>query len=256
MGLTTVPRNIARLEYMAVRLPLTLLEEHVVARYWDDEAVLRMGFERFLGSLDGLAGRLLADDDLSRRGQALLMRTEYLANADEPDAQAQLRLMRADEELEGERAASRRARDQATAEMDAKLAAAYQQEQEDKRRARRTADAQATVKKARAKQAAEKRAAQAEETKQAEQKRISARQARATAASKRRLSDAADKRKSARERRQEADRPAGSTRTARRSSTSGSPGRGAGSPGRGSGSPARGSGSPARGGQSRRAASS
>lgn len=26
----------------------TLLEDHVVARYWDDEAVLRLGFERFL----------------------------------------------------------------------------------------------------------------------------------------------------------------------------------------------------------------
>ena len=128
MGITTVPRNIARLEYTAVRLPLTLLEDHVVARYWDDEAVLRRGFELFLGSLDGLAGRLLADDDLSRRGQALIMRTEYLAKADELDALAQQRRMQAEEELQAEQAAARLAREQATAEMDAKVAAAYQQE--------------------------------------------------------------------------------------------------------------------------------
>ena len=221
MGLTTVPRDIARLEYSVVRLPLTLLEERVVAKYWDEEAILRLGFETFLGSLDGLAGRLLADDDLSRRGQALLMRTEYLVNANELNAQAQLRRMRADEELQAERAAARRARDQATAEMDAKVAAAHRKEQQEQRKARRTAAAEATVKKARAQQAAGKRAARAAETKQAEQKR------------------------------------------ARRSSTSGSPGRGSGSPGRGSGSPGRGSGSPgrgsgssARGGQPRRAASS
>ena len=53
MGLTAIPRRVGKLEYSAVRLPLTLLENHVVARYWDDEAALRLGFERFLGSLDG-----------------------------------------------------------------------------------------------------------------------------------------------------------------------------------------------------------
>ena len=191
MGMTTVPRNIARLEYMAVRLPLTLLEEHVVARYWDDEAVLRMGFERFLGSLDGLAGRLLADDDLSRRGQALLMRTEYLANADELDALAQQRRAQAEEQLQAEQAAARRARERATTEMDAEVAAAFRQEQEEKRQLRRTANAQATAKQARARQAAEKRVARTEATRQAEQQRTSARRARSTAAPKRQLSDAA-----------------------------------------------------------------
>ena len=153
MGFTTVPRDIARLEYSAIRLPLTLLDEHVVARYWDDEAILRLGFEKFLGSLDGLAGRLLADHDLSRRGQALIMGTGYLANADELDAQARLRRMQADEELQAEQAAARRAREQATAEIDAKVTAAYQQEQEERQQVRRTADAQVTAKKAPAKKA-------------------------------------------------------------------------------------------------------
>jgi selenophosphate synthetase-related protein len=159
MGLSTVPRNIARLEYSAVRLPLTLLEDHVVARYWDDEAVLRLGFERFLGSLDGIAGRLLADDDLARRGQALILRGEYVAMAEELAASAQAR--RAEEELQAEQATARRAREQADAEMNANVAAAVQQEQDEKRQARRAAAAQARAKKAGAERAARRRAAQA-----------------------------------------------------------------------------------------------
>jgi len=67
-----VTRRIAKLQYTAVRLPFTLLDEAVVARYWDRDAAIRAGFERWLGSLDLLAGRLLADDEISRRGQALI----------------------------------------------------------------------------------------------------------------------------------------------------------------------------------------
>ena len=242
MGLTT--RDIARLEYSAVRLPLTLLEKRVVARYWDEEAILRLGFEKFLGSLDGLAGRLLADNDLSRRGQALLMRTGHLANADGHDAQAQLRLMRADEELETERATARRARDQATAEMDAQVTAAYQQEQEAKRKARRTADGQATVKKARAKKALRRKRLRRKRLrrKRLRRKRLRRKRAEADCSSLQHFGLAGGGSGS----------PGGG---------SGSPGGGSGSPGGGSGSPgsaspARGSGSAGRGGQSRRAARS
>jgi predicted transcriptional regulator len=62
-----VARRIAKLQYATVRLPFTLLDESVVARYWDRDAFVRVGFERWLGSLDLLAGRLLADDEISRR---------------------------------------------------------------------------------------------------------------------------------------------------------------------------------------------
>lgn len=68
---TDVARTIAKLQYAAVRLPFTLLDEGVVARYWDRDAAVRVGFERWLGSLDLLAGRILADDEISRRGHAL-----------------------------------------------------------------------------------------------------------------------------------------------------------------------------------------
>ncbi len=89
MNLFTLSRSMAKLEYTAVRLPFTLLEEHIVARYWHDQGLFRLGFQRFLGSVDELAGRLLADDDISRRGQALTRRTWHLAVADEPGTGAQ-----------------------------------------------------------------------------------------------------------------------------------------------------------------------
>jgi hypothetical protein len=67
-----VPRSLARLQYAAARLPFTVLDEWVVARYWGQRAPVRAGFERWLGSLDVLAGRFLADEEISRRGLALM----------------------------------------------------------------------------------------------------------------------------------------------------------------------------------------
>lgn len=70
-----LPRSIGRLQYATARLPFTLLDEWVVARYWDQDAAVRVGFERWLGSLDVFAGLLLADDEISWRGQALMRQT-------------------------------------------------------------------------------------------------------------------------------------------------------------------------------------
>jgi Carbohydrate-binding module 48 (Isoamylase N-terminal domain) len=66
-----VPRSIAKLQYAAARLPFTLLDEFVVTRFYGPNAPVRVGFERWLGSLDLLVGRLLADDEISLRGLAL-----------------------------------------------------------------------------------------------------------------------------------------------------------------------------------------
>ena len=168
MGLITVPRGIARLEYSAVRLPFTLLEEHVVARYWDDGVLLRLGFEHFLGSLDGFAGRLLNDDGISQRGQALMRRTEFLATADELEAKAQARRAHAGEEPQSGQAEARQAHEQAQQEMGDKIAAAYQKELADEQRVRREADVRAGAANAHAERAAEERAASAEEATQAD----------------------------------------------------------------------------------------
>ena len=97
MDLTTMPRSMAKLEYAAVRLPFALLDDRVIARHWDEDASLRVGFERFLGSLDEFAGLLLADDEILRRGRGLMRRTEHVRHEAGPPA--------ATEEAPAERAA-------------------------------------------------------------------------------------------------------------------------------------------------------
>jgi hypothetical protein len=76
-----VPRSIARLQYAAARLPFALFDERVVARYWEPDAPVRVGLERWLGSLDLIAGRFLGDDEISRRGLALMRLTGDPAQA-------------------------------------------------------------------------------------------------------------------------------------------------------------------------------
>ena len=76
-----VPRSIVKLQYSAARLPFTLLDEYVIARHWGQDAPVRVGFERWLGSLDLLAGRLLADGEICRRGEALMRQTRDLTQA-------------------------------------------------------------------------------------------------------------------------------------------------------------------------------
>ena len=159
MGVTTFPRRMAKLEYLAVRLPFTLLEEHVVARYWDDEAALRRGFERFLGSLDQFAGWFLADDALCRQGDALTRRGGLLAKAGQLETRAQARRAQAEQKLHAGQAQARQAGAQAHEQIGDKIAAAYQQEQEGTQQVCREAGARASAGKALAGQALETRAA-------------------------------------------------------------------------------------------------
>jgi Glycogen recognition site of AMP-activated protein kinase len=82
MDPSTVSRRIVRLEYEAIRLPFALFDDLVIARYCDQDAFIRLGFERFLGSMDVCAGRLLDDEVLAERGEALLRQTGCPASAD------------------------------------------------------------------------------------------------------------------------------------------------------------------------------
>jgi hypothetical protein len=85
MDSTDAPRDMAKQQYAAVRRSLTVFEERVVARYWDEDELVRVGFERFLGSLDWFAGWLLDDNEISRRGQAMMGRPGYPASAGEQE---------------------------------------------------------------------------------------------------------------------------------------------------------------------------
>ena len=70
MDPATTLRKLGKLEYAAARLPLSLLDACVV-RHWHEDTAARVGFERYLGTLDLLAGRLLTDDAIRERGRLL-----------------------------------------------------------------------------------------------------------------------------------------------------------------------------------------
>jgi hypothetical protein len=70
MNPATTLRKLGKLEYTAARLPLSLLDAWV-ARHWHEDTAARVGFDRYLGTLDLLAGRLLADDAIRQRGRIL-----------------------------------------------------------------------------------------------------------------------------------------------------------------------------------------
>jgi hypothetical protein len=80
-------RNVAKEQYANVRKSLEAFEDRVVARYWDEDAPVRTSFARLLGSLDRLAGWLLDDREISRRGQVLMGQT-VMSVAPEQEAEA------------------------------------------------------------------------------------------------------------------------------------------------------------------------
>ena len=84
MDPTTISRQMAKLEYAAMRMPFAVLEGCVIARYCDEDDILRLGFERFLGSMDWFAGLLLADETISGRGLRLLRRNGFAVTAGPP----------------------------------------------------------------------------------------------------------------------------------------------------------------------------
>ncbi len=88
IDLTTVPRILAKLEYTAVRLPIACLDEYVLALYWAEDAPPRSDVRHFLGSLDEVAGWLLADDEIARRGETLLRQTRTPGPSGAPGAGA------------------------------------------------------------------------------------------------------------------------------------------------------------------------
>ncbi len=135
MDFFLIPRRAARLSYEIARLPLTILDERVVAPLWDDHALPRVGLELSLGLMDGVAGWLLGDDRISHRGQALIRRTESPAMPGERETTPQARGSQLEEYAQAAQEAARQARQQAHERINS--AAAYQQDQEDSQQARR-----------------------------------------------------------------------------------------------------------------------
>jgi hypothetical protein len=139
VDLTALPRSIARLQYAAVRLPFTVLDDRIVAGFWGQDASVRLGFELFLGSLDRFGGWLLADEQISQRGQALMRRTRHPAKAGALETTAPLRPAR---DLRAMPADSRQSGEQ---DRDILGEMAADQDKEDKRQLRCVVGGQVTA---------------------------------------------------------------------------------------------------------------
>jgi len=142
MNPAAIARSIAKLQYATVRLPFTVLEERVVASHWGQGTPVRLGFELSLGSLDQFAGWLLADEQISRRGQSLMLRTGHPVKASAPETNAAPRPARDERILTAVPDDARQAGEQ-DQETGGKIAAG--QDQEDKPQVRREADGPVTT---------------------------------------------------------------------------------------------------------------
>ena len=102
MKITDVPFTVLRFQYQIARYPLQLIEDQVAARV-DPEAPGRLFYERSLGTLDATVGNLLGDDDLARRGTALVERSDALIQATKLETNAAAKEQDADETLKEKR---------------------------------------------------------------------------------------------------------------------------------------------------------
>lgn len=73
-------RNLLALPYQLARTPLALLDAKVAQRLAPDSPP-RLVFDRALGSLDWLAGRVLRNSDIAERGAGRAARADKLATA-------------------------------------------------------------------------------------------------------------------------------------------------------------------------------
>jgi len=204
--MSTLPREAAKLQYIVVRAPFTLIERQVMVRYIADDAAVRLRFERLLATIDTVAGNWLGDDDLSRRGHALAHRNAMLEKATELEAVAEQRKTQADQQLKASAKKAETDRRDAEDKRQANIAAAQSKEKIAKERVRRQAASRAQAEKQQITQQAQATIQQAELVKAAERQRIADRQRRATAAPKQQLSDANRKKQDAASKRAEARR--------------------------------------------------
>jgi hypothetical protein len=80
-------RTLMYLPYQAARAPLALLDAQLVRRLRDDSPP-RLALEQVLGSIDEVAGRLLKDENIERRGTDLRHRAGKVIHAKQLEHQA------------------------------------------------------------------------------------------------------------------------------------------------------------------------
>lgn len=206
MRLNTLPRDVLRVEYQAVRLPLQVVEQQILTRYLPDDAPLRLAFERAVGSLDEYAGRVLDDEAIQRRGEALRRRSDTLARASELEHRAQRRRIEAADEVAATTAQAADKRAEASRAQQAGVAKARQEEQAGKRSVAAQAQARAAAGAQQADNQAERRLESGDAALAATEQRIDRQERQAAAQPKAKLKAAVDEQSKADRHRDTADR--------------------------------------------------
>ncbi|KAA0098944.1 IF2 family translation initiation factor [Mycolicibacterium sp. P1-18] len=196
MAISDIRRAILRAQYRLARTPLQFVEDRFVSRL-DDEAPARLIYERSVGVLDAVAGRVLGDDEAARRGTAVAQRSAALGRAAQLDAEADAESRQASEEVT-------RARDDAVATQRAARERKQREQQDAVKTAaqRKTSAADAAADRAKADKqqadaAAQQRVSAAQSRKKATEKGIDAVEDAKLAAADEQRDEAANKRASA-----------------------------------------------------------
>ncbi len=150
-------RTIFALPYQIARTPLTLVDSQIARRLPKDSKP-RLVFDRVLGSYDKLAGRVLADESIARRGNDRIERSDKRATAVALEREAEERRAAA---ADAAKAGRQRAADKAQQARDTAVDGVEQAaatEREGKQAAAKNARAAAARKKQQADARAQKRA--------------------------------------------------------------------------------------------------
>jgi hypothetical protein len=199
-----ITRTLLQLPYRAARTPLTLFDTALVRRL-PKESAPRLTFERILGSIDEIAGRLLDNDGIEQRGTKLRERAEKLGHAMELEQQAASRRNAAGDTLRSAKEKAGALHDEAQQRTREGLRAAADTERKGKQTAAKRADELADTAKERVDQAAADRLAAVEHDRNQTEKQAAAREERATEKAKEDLHQVAQQRTDAAERRADAD---------------------------------------------------
>jgi hypothetical protein len=137
-------RTLMYLPYQAARAPLALLDAQLVRRLRDDSPP-RLALEQVLGSIDEVAGRLLKDENIERRGTDLRHRAGKVTDARQLEHQAAARRAGATQTLQKARLKAAKSRTYAQNRQRESLREAAENEAKTRRATTRLTRAQAST---------------------------------------------------------------------------------------------------------------
>jgi hypothetical protein len=137
-------RTLMYLPYQAARAPLALLDAQLVRRLRDDSPP-RLALEQVLGSIDEVAGRLLKDENIERRGTDLRHRAGKGIHARQLEHQAAARRAGATQTLQKARLKAAKSRTYAQNRQRESLREAAENEAKTRRATTRLTRAQAST---------------------------------------------------------------------------------------------------------------